>query len=133
VIVVDTNVVAYLLIEGEHTGAARRVLARDPEWVAPPLWRSELRNLLIGYLRAGTMTLEDALRVVAVADRRVQDPGDPADSRAVLELALRSGCSAYDCEFVAIAERLDVPLVTADRRVLDRFTERAVSLAAFAP
>jgi predicted nucleic acid-binding protein len=32
-------------------------------------------------------------------------------------LAARSACSAYDCEFVALARDLDVRLVTADRRL----------------
>ena len=131
-IVVDSNIVAYLLIEGDRTDAARRALVKDPEWIAPSLWRSELRNLLMGYLRSGAMTLDSALTVVSLAEARVATPTAP-ETRSVLELALRSGCSAYDCEFVAVAERTDVTLVTEDRRLLSAFPARAVSLEAFAP
>lgn len=132
-IVVDTNVIAYLLIEGEKTDAARRALRRDPEWIAPVLWRSELRNLLLGYLRSGAMTLEEALTVVALAERRVRDARDRPETRDVMQLAMDSDCSAYDCEFVAVAERMDLSLVTEDRRVLAAFPGRAVSLNGFAP
>jgi predicted nucleic acid-binding protein len=131
VIVVDTNVVAYLLIEGDRTPAARRAVIRDSEWTAPPLWRSELRNLLMGYLRAGSMSLEQAIGVMRLAERRVRDADLPLLDGAVLTLAFASGCSAYDCEFVAVAETADVALVTEDRRVLAAFPERAVSLSAF--
>ena len=45
-IVVDTNVLAYLLIPGQYTESAERLLLDEPEWAAPLLWRSELRNVL---------------------------------------------------------------------------------------
>lgn len=49
----------------------------------------------------------------------------------VLALALRSGCPAYDREYVALAEGLDVPLVTFDREVLRAFPNRAITPQAF--
>ena len=62
-IVVDTNVIAYLLIPGQHTAAARTTLTRDPEWAAPVLWRSALRNVLALYLRKGELSLRQATSV----------------------------------------------------------------------
>jgi predicted nucleic acid-binding protein len=50
----------------------------------------------------------------------------------VLTLATRSRCSAYDCEFVAVAQDLGVPLVTTDRQVLRAFPSVAVRPEAFA-
>ncbi len=44
-------------------------------------------------------------------------------SRDVLALAARSGCSAYDCEFVALSISLDAPLVTADRQLITSFPD----------
>ena len=41
-----------------------------------------------------------------------------------------SRLSAYDAEFVALAEILDVTLVTEDRAVLSAFPERAISIEA---
>jgi len=53
-------------------------------------------------------------------------------SEDVLDLAAASGCSAYDCEFVALARDLRVPLVTLDGAVLRAFGDVAVSLGRFA-
>ncbi|MCP9821885.1 type II toxin-antitoxin system VapC family toxin [Cyanobium sp. L1E-Cus] len=50
-IVVDTNVLAYLLLPGPKTSLAEALLLEQPRWTAPPLWRSEWRNVLSGYLR----------------------------------------------------------------------------------
>ncbi|MBV9774920.1 MAG: type II toxin-antitoxin system VapC family toxin [Gemmatimonadetes bacterium] len=130
-IVVDTNVLAYLLIEGVHTEAARAVLAKDAEWIAPPLWRSEFRNLLMLYLRRGAFSLADTLNLMAGAERRLEGGEISVDSSLVLSLALASGCTAYDSEFVALAQSVGVPLVTADRKVIAAFPTTAVSLENF--
>jgi len=49
----------------------------------------------------------------------------------IIKLVLASDCSAYDCEYVALAQDLDVPLVTTDRQVLREFPKIAVSLEKF--
>ena len=53
------------------------------------------------------------------------------ESAYVLTLANTSGCSAYDCEFVALAKALGVPLLTNDREVLRAFSGMTVALAHF--
>jgi predicted nucleic acid-binding protein len=50
-------------------------------------------------------------------------------SSDVLELAVSSGCSTYDCEFVVLARNLAIKLVTMDRKVLDAFPDLAVPLS----
>lgn len=60
-IVVDTNVIAYLILPGDHTAAARTALRKDPEWAAPLLWRSEFRSILSLYIRRKLLSLQDAL------------------------------------------------------------------------
>ena len=131
-IVADTDVLAYLLLPGDRTVLARRAFVRDPVWVAPPLWRSELRNVLALYVRQRRLALDDAIAVQEEAEGLVGGRELPVDSARVLSLAAETGRSAYDCEFAALAEHLDVPLVTSDRQVLASFPRRAVSLHAFA-
>jgi len=43
-----------------------------------------------------------------------------------------STCSAYDCEYVALAEDLKTTLVTTDKQILSEFPMLTKSLKAFA-
>ena len=131
-IVADANQVIYLYVDaGVHTGRAEAVYRRDSEWVAPYLWRSEVRNALARMIRARKITLDHACAVLADAEALLKHQEYLLASADVLTLATQSGCSAYDCEYVALAEALDVPLVTEDREVLRAFPARAQSAEQF--
>ena len=130
-IVVDSNVVAYYWINGPLTGAAQQLRAKDPEWHAPLLWRSELRNILTGYLRDGTLNAAQIAQVMAAAEATFADREHLVSSEKVFAIVGESKLSAYDAEFVALAEVLAVPLVTADKIVLKAFPGRAVTMQAF--
>jgi predicted nucleic acid-binding protein len=131
-IVADTNLIAYLLIRSERTPQAEAVLERDPVWSAPVLWRSEFRNVLSLYLRRGHLTVADALAYMEEAEVLLEGQEYEVPSPAIFQLALDSGCSAYDCEFVQLAKELEIPLVTSDRRILESFPSVAVSMEQFA-
>jgi predicted nucleic acid-binding protein len=130
-IVADTNLLVYLYVRGQRTAQAEAVLVRDASWTAPLLWRSEFRNTLAGLVRAREIDLDDAIRISHDAERRMGDAEFSVVSQHVLQLAVRSRCSAYDCEFVALAQDLRVPFVTADRQVLAAFPSTAVSPGGF--
>ena len=130
-IVADTNVIAYLTLPTPYTALAEHLLLADPEWIAPILWRSEMRNVLALYLRKSLVTLEEAVALQMEAEALLQDREYEVGARDALTLAHRSACSAYDCEFVALAQNLDVKLVTMDRKVADAFPETAVLLSDF--
>ena len=130
-IVVDTNLIGYLFLTSDRSEQAERALRKDPEWAAPLLWRSELRNVLSQYVRRSLLELDDAQRIMNVATDILSGREYPVSSEQVLRLAAGSGCSAYDCEFVALARDLGVVLVTVDRQVLQAFPEIAVGLDAF--
>lgn len=127
-IVVDTNVVAYLLIQGGKTARAERLFKRDPEWAAPALWRSEMRNVLSLYVRRGLMALPRALDVMQDGIELVGTREWDVPSEDVLRLAASSRRSAYDCEFVALARMLEVPLHTADAALARAFPEYVLFL-----
>jgi predicted nucleic acid-binding protein len=130
-IVVDTNVIAYLLIPGQYTAAARATLARDAEWAAPMLWRSEFRNVLALYLRKEEISLRQATTLQESAEELLAGREHLVASAGVLALASTSGRSAYDCEFIAVARGLGVKLVTSDRGLVSSFPEDTVKLSAF--
>ncbi len=130
-IVVDTNLLVYLYLAGQRTAQAEAVLDRDPVWAAPLLWRSEFRNTLAGLVGRQALPLEDAIRMVHDAERWMTGREYSVASDQVLHLTARSRCSAYDCEFVSLAQDLNVVLVTADRQVLAAFSSTAVAPEAF--
>jgi predicted nucleic acid-binding protein len=130
VIVVDTNVLAYFLLPYEFSPQAEALFKRDPDWVAPIFWRSEFRNLLAGYLRRKTLSFDEALRVQADAEAMMAGNEHEVDSRRVLELVRDSDCTAYDCEFVALAMRLEVKVVTMDGKLLKAFPKHTTALSA---
>lgn len=120
-IVVDSNIVAYLYLPGEYTAAAEALLEKDPSWAAPVLWRSEFRNILAGYMRRGRLTFKQAHGVQSEAESLLNGAEYEVDSLRVLELVRDSECSAYDCEFVALAMKLRTNLVTMDGKLLRAF------------
>lgn len=126
-IVADANLLVYLYVRGQGTAEAEAVMRRDPVWLAPLLWRSEFRNALAGLVRAGTIELDDAIRATRVAERRIHGHEYGVESGEVLRLARRSGCSAYDCEYVSLAQHVGAKLVTNDRQVLVSFPGTAIS------
>ncbi len=130
-IVVDSNVVAYCWINGPLTETAQRVRLHDPEWHLPQLWRSEMRSILAGYLRDGTLGARQVTDVMAGAEAAFAGREHLVPSEGVFRVVERTKLSAYDAEFVALAEALDVPLVTADRQILRACRERARTMEAF--
>jgi len=129
VIVADVNLIAYLRISGDQTEWAEKVLLKDTEWVAPQLWRSEFRNVLTQYVRRNLVSIDSALRSLAGAEAHIQTYSIP--SARVMSVVERSTCSAYDCEYVALAESLGVKLVTADKQICRQFPKIAISLKNF--
>lgn len=128
-IVVDSNVIAYCWIRGERTAMAHRLRLLQPEWHAPVLWRSELRSILTGYRRDGSLDATHARRIMAAAEAGLAGREHHLPSERVFQVTEASRLSAYDAEFVALAEILGVDLVTEDRAVLTAYPDRARSLA----
>ena len=128
-IVVDTNVLVNNLWSQDDVVRVRR---RDPQWAAPLIAASELRNALLGFVRQGRTTADEAKRMNADALAALGDRIHVVDGEAVLDAALECGLTAYDAEFVVCARALGVPLVTLDRAILRGAPDVAVSPEAFA-
>ena len=130
-IVVDTNVIGYLFLSSEQSVLAERVLQKDSEWAAPILWRSEFRNVLTLYMLKNIIKLEQAQQIMNSALELLRGREYEVPSYEVLRLASTSNCSAYDCEFIATANDLKVPLVTVDKQMLREFSSVAISLNSY--
>ena len=124
-IVVDTNTIACLYLPTEYTVECEQLLKADIEWRAPILWRSELRNILALYLRKNILDFETACKIQSQAELLLTGNEYNINSVQVLTLANSSSCSAYDCEFIALAKTLDTKLVTYDKKLIKAFPDIA--------
>jgi len=126
-IVVDTNIISYLYLSGARSHQAEQLLSFDPHWVAPVLWRSEFRSVMSSYLRKSLLSLDEVLLIIHQAESLLGPNEYEIPSALIMELVNSSQCSSYDCEFVALAQYLGVPLVTADKKILREFPKIAIS------
>ena len=126
-IVADTNTIAYLYLPTAQTDDVVSLLHKDPHWVAPLLWRSEFRNVLALYVRKGIIDLSTAIAMQSQAEQHLAENEYSVNSTDILALASRSGCSAYDCEFVSLAKSLNLKLITGDKKLIQMFPEIAMT------
>ncbi len=122
-IVVDTNVIAYLFIKGNYSEFAERLLRIDSEWISSPLWRSEFRSVLSLYIRKNQITVNNAYKISQLAEDFMEGREFHVDSKLVLNLVSSSNCSSYDCEFVALSQSLKLTLYTSDKKVFQEFPD----------
>ncbi len=127
-IAVDTNIIAYLYLPSDFSTLAEQLRTNEPVWVAPALWRSELRSVLALYLRKGMLSFQQAYAVQSEAETLMADAEYQIPSFEILSLVASSRCSAYDCEFVALARQLSINLITADKKILQEFPANAMAL-----
>jgi predicted nucleic acid-binding protein len=131
-IVADVNLIAYLLIDGPSTSAARDALRRDDAWIAPPLWRSEFVNVFATNVRENQFSIDQAMAKLAAADMLVQTSRTSIADRDVIEVSVTSRIATYDCSYVWLARRLGLKLITGDKAILRLFADIAVSIEVFA-
>jgi len=117
-IVVDTNIITYLFVRGTHSAAVDRLVASESDWIAPRLWLDEFLNVLATQERKGLVDstganemLSDALALMDGCSYAV-----PADR--VLATARRTRCTAYDSQYITLAEDLGLQLFTFDKEIL---------------
>jgi predicted nucleic acid-binding protein len=125
-IVADVNLVAALVLGGPDARLAQQVLERDAVWAAPLLWRSEFRSILAAYMRQRGLGASDAWRAHELAEQLLAGREYGVGGERVLQLVAGSDCSAYDCEYVALADVLGVSLVTSDKQVQRSFPALAL-------
>lgn len=130
-IVADTNVVIYLMIEGQKTEMAQRTFRRDSNWAIPSLWRHEFLNVLATLVRQGGVEIEDAIDVWHTSTQLLAFGEQDVDMLHALRLASLYNISAYYAQYVALALDLNVPYVTEDQQILRIFPNTALSMQKF--
>jgi|APCry1669189567_1035234.scaffolds.fasta_scaffold26592_1 predicted nucleic acid-binding protein len=130
-IVVDSSVVAFLLMEGELTPEARELYRRDPDWVTPPIINHELLNILSAIGASGNEefdimeTLWKECRALLGARQQVPDP------IKALRRSIQTGISGFEAQYLSLAEQIDRPLISEDPRILSAAPGRAFSISGY--
>jgi len=125
-IVADTNLLASFWVPNNMEELAYQSLKKDPEWIAPVLWASEFRNVLSLYYRKKILDLSSIYQAIDEAEELMGTREFSINSKQVLTLMTESNCSAYDCEFVALAADFDIQLVTFDKKILSEFPDISI-------
>jgi predicted nucleic acid-binding protein len=133
VIVADANAVAALVLPEDESELVEQLQRAEPMWVAPPLILSELRSVFSKLVRSHRQTPSEGMALLNVAVEALEAVTFEPDARRVFELVAASGCSSYDCEYVAVAEELGCRLATFDRAVLKAFPAIAVHPSEMVP
>ena len=127
-VVIDTNVLAYLLIAGDRTRDAQALLSRDPDWRSEAFLLVEFSNLLATYERAGALDRGQAQGLLATAETSLRSLVNVPHAHA-LNVAAELSVSAYDARFLAAAQILGTRLVTEDGKLRAAAPALTLSLA----
>jgi predicted nucleic acid-binding protein len=127
-VVVDTNILAYLLIEGDRTRDAQALYAKDADWKSEASVLVEFGNILATYLRTGALGRGQAHALLVEAEKRVRVLVNLPHVRA-LRVAEQFAVSAYDARFLGAAQSLGARLVTEDARLRAAAPVLTISLA----
>ena len=133
--VVDTNVVAYLLLGTPgFVRESRRFMDKLDEGMAPAVWEAELANAVWMAIRQGVMPLgEGGKRLTVAARLRIRSVSNQSLWHGALVRGVHAGVAVYDALFVELAVREAVPLATFDRAILAAFPGVASRPGTLAP
>lgn len=130
-IVVDTNILVYAIVQLPQTALAQQVAAMDPDWVVPPLWRFEFTSAVTTLVRGSALATTQAEAAINAAEQLTAGREMRVDQTAAFRAAIAFNLSAYDAQYVALAQQLKTRCVTADARMLRNAPGVAVSIADF--
>ena len=130
-IVAHANLVAYYYLPGPFQPQAQKIIKKDSVWFVPPIFVSEFRNILLGFVRKGKLNKRDATELAVRVELAFSQRTKVISPVQVMDVACDFGCSAYDAEYIALAQMMDTKLVTNDKFLLAAFPKVAVTLEDF--
>ena len=127
-VVVDTNVVAYLLLGTEgFVDEARACFSAVSNPIAPAHWEVELTNVLWMAVRSGILPPEEGPVRLSLARRLgIESVTTATLCQGALLRSVTSGIAVYDTLFVELAARTGCPLLTFDKAVIKAFPDIAI-------
>ena len=134
-VVADASVVVKWFVEEEHTDAALRLrddyVDRTVDIVSPDLLPYEVLNALRYSPGLGENQLNE---IVEALDKYSLwlTPFEGDLTRACVENSMRHGISVYDSAYISLGQIKEIPVYTADRRLMNRVgDERIMHISAY--
>jgi predicted nucleic acid-binding protein len=115
--VIDTNIIVYLLLQGDRTTAARALLAKDPDWRSDSFVLVEFCNVLATMVRTRLLASRRAREALSKAEQVIEPGLHPAAHGTSLATAEEFGVSVCDARFLVVAQVLGTRLVTEDAKL----------------
>jgi predicted nucleic acid-binding protein len=116
-LLVDTNVLAYLLIEGERSADAQKLSRFDADWRSEAFILIEFTNVLVRSVLVKRMNLELAQSLLSTAETLLSGKLARVSHSEALAVAAEHRITAYDARFLTLARQLRGRLVTEDTRL----------------
>lgn len=130
-IVVDANILIYSLIQSDQSRLIQQLRAKDADWRTAALCLHETLNVLATYQRREVLTLAQCRVLLGHAERFVQMAQCEVAMDIALNLAAKFGITGYDAQYVVVAQSLNVPLITEDRKLQKAVPNLALSMQDF--
>jgi len=123
-LVVDASVIAAAFFPEKHTEAARTLLLSENNLCAPDLIYAEVANVIWKRHGRGEIDRDEAIGLLTdVLELPLEITPSEQLATAALELALRTGRTAYDCLYVALAVQKKTTVVSDDRRLVNALAD----------
>ena len=103
-IVVDSHIIAYLLLPGENTGLAEKLYRENPHWIAPQNWKVEFLDILRRYEEESKSGVLNSHQVLILAEKLMEKGTYDVSLDRALSMARRVKDSITAGFYLALAE-----------------------------
>ncbi len=130
-IVIDANILIYSLIECDYSPLIHKLRDKDSDWRTTALCLHETLNVLATYQRREVLTFAQCRKLLDHADRFMKVAQCEVEMDTALAVAAKYAITGYDAQYVALAQSLNAPLITEDRKLRNAVPGIAFSMQEF--
>ncbi|MGV8933972.1 MAG: type II toxin-antitoxin system VapC family toxin [Gallionellaceae bacterium] len=130
-IVIDANILIYSLIDCDYSPLVHKLREKDSDWRTTALCLHETLNVLATYQRREVLTLTQCRKLLDHAERFIKVAQCEIAMDAALAVAAKYAITGYDAQYVALAQSLNAPLITEDRKLRNAVPGVAFSMQEF--
>jgi predicted nucleic acid-binding protein len=130
-IVIDTCIVFHLFNETSQNLKAQKLIEKSPHIILPPIWQEEYANILIKESRKNLIPRSSLLDNYDNVVDQLAPHEIVVNKKEAFRIALEANISSYDAQFVELAARYSIWLVTEDKELIKKNSRIAISMEDF--